>query len=269
MNYNTLAKHVKLAIIRTQYGSNLIDRHYQTHHQQFKRRNIPTAAYAWVRGANALEMEKEATDFYNRTKQFLPTFWFLDVEEKSMPDMRFGVQIFLKKLRALGANKVGVYIAHHLYQNFNIDVAQFDAVWIPHYGKNNGTITSKPQFPCDLHQYTDRGKLPGYSGYLDLNRLTGTKPLEFFSENSKIKIKTVPPEKQPGQYEIIVAVGAFATANDAKQRINRRGTVRPGTYKIFNEYDGMINVTKQQGVPGSWINPKDNVRKQNNEREIE
>ena len=190
INYDELAKQVKFVIIRTQYGSNLIDRHYKTHHREFQKRGIPTAAYAWVRGVSINDMEKEATDFYNRTKEFNPTFWFLDVEERSMNDMRAGVKAYQKKLRELGAKKVGVYIAHHLYKQFNIDVNDFDAIWLPHYGKNNGTVTSRPSYPCDLHQYTDRGRLKGYDGFLDLNRLTGTKPLSYFIGEGNASAKT-------------------------------------------------------------------------------
>lgn len=190
IDYDELAKQVKLVIIRTQFGSRLIDRHYKTHHNEFQKRGIPTAAYAWVRGVSISDMEKEAVDFYNRTKEFNPTFWFLDVEEQSMKDMRAGVKAYVKKLRELGAKKVGVYIAHHLYKQFNIDTSDFDAVWIPHYGKNNGSVTSKPVYPCDLHQYTDKGRLKGYGGYLDLNRLTGTKPLSYFIGEQNATTKT-------------------------------------------------------------------------------
>jgi|SRR5690554_829712 len=190
INYDELAKQVKFVIIRTQYGSNLIDRHYKTHHREFQKRGIPTAAYAWVRGVSISDMEKEATDFYNRTKEFNPTFWFLDVEERSMNDMRAGVKAYAKKLRGLGAKKVGVYIAHHLYKQFNIDTSDFDAVWIPHYGKNNGTVTSKPSFPCDIHQYTDRGRLKGYDGFLDLNRIVSDKPLSYFTDGQASKKTT-------------------------------------------------------------------------------
>lgn len=181
INYDKLAKQVKLVIIRTQYGSNLIDRHYKTHHTEFRKRGIPTACYAWVRGINEKDMEIEATDFYNRTKDLNPTFWFLDVEEQSMADMRNGIKAYVKKLRKLGAKKVGVYIGHHLYKQFNLDMNDFDAIWIPHYGVNNGTVNSKPSFPCDIHQFTSTGRLEGYNGNLDLNRLMGTKPLSYFT----------------------------------------------------------------------------------------
>jgi GH25 family lysozyme M1 (1,4-beta-N-acetylmuramidase) len=181
MNYDKLAKQVDLVIIRTQYGSRTIDRHYKTHHAEFRKRGISTAAYAWVRGINIADMKREARDFYARTKDLNPTFWFLDVEEISMQDMRAGVKAYVQELRNLGAKKVGAYIAHHLYKQLNLDLNDFDAIWIPHYGKNNGQVTSTPQFPCDIHQYTDKGQLDGYPGYLDLNRLMGTKALEYFT----------------------------------------------------------------------------------------
>lgn len=189
INYDKLAKQVKLVIIRTQYGSRVIDKHYKTHHKEFQKRDIPTACYAWVRGVSIDDMKVEAIDFYQRTKEFNPTFWFLDVEEESMKDMRAGVSAYVRALKNCGAKKVGIYVGHHLYKKFNLNLNEVDAVWIPHYGRNDGTLNSKPSYPCDIHQYTDKGRLDGYSGYLDLNRLTGTKPLEFFTGREKEEIK--------------------------------------------------------------------------------
>lgn len=197
MNYDKLAKQVDFAIVRTQYGSKTIDRHYKTHHRELRKRGIPTAAYAWVRGVSITDMQREATDFYNRTKDLHPTFWFLDVEEKSMPNMRAGVSAYVDELRRLGAKKVGVYIAHHLYTSFNLDMSKFDAVWIPHYGKNTGKVDSKPTYPCDIHQYTSKGRLDGYNGNLDLNRLMNGRTIEFFT-GGKTTTKT-PVTAKPGK----------------------------------------------------------------------
>ena len=181
MDYDRLAKQVDLAIIRTQYGSRTLDRHYKTHHREFQKRGVYTAAYAWVRGVSVSDMRKEAKDFYNRTKDLNPTFWFLDVEEKSMDNMRIGISAYVNELRRLGVEKIGIYVAHHLYKDFNLNLDEVEAVWIPHYGRNIGKVDSKPDFPCDLHQYTSKGRLDGYSGNLDLNRLMGNKKLEFFT----------------------------------------------------------------------------------------
>lgn len=180
IDYDKMAKELDLAIIRTQYGSATLDRHYKTHHAELRKRGVPTHAYAWVRGVSLSDMEKEATDFYNRTKDLNPEVWWLDVEEISMADMRNGVSAYVKKLRQLGARKVGAYIAHHLYKQLNLKVEEFDAVWIPRYGNNNGQQQQKPAYPCDLWQYTSTGRIAGYSGDVDLNVLTGSKGLDWF-----------------------------------------------------------------------------------------
>lgn len=282
INYDKLAKQVDLVIIRTQYGSNTIDRHYKTHHQEFQKRGIPTAAYAWIRGSSVADMEKEATDFYNRTKKFNPVFWFLDVEEKTMSDMRKGTSAFLKKLRSLGAKNVGIYVGHHLYKSFNLDLSEADAVWIPHYGSNNGTVNSKPAYPCDIHQYTDKGKLDGYGSYLDLNRILSDKELEFFTGKMKEEIKEEKPATKPVEvvnqppkesnqpnyskppklgttYQNKKDTPGYMTAADAKAGRNKKTTIKAGIYYVFNSKDGMINVTTKNGTPGSWINPNGTV----------
>lgn len=194
IDYDKFAKQLNFAIIRTQYGSLTVDTAYKTHHAELRKRGVPTAAYAWVRGVSENDMRVEARDFYNRTKDINPTFWFLDVEEKSMNDMRTGIKAYVKELRSLGAKKVGVYIAHHLYKSFNLDMSDFDAVWIPRYGTNNGKPQTKPDYPCDLWQYTSVGRLEGYSGSLDLSVIISDKPLSFFTgEKEKV---TVNPESE-------------------------------------------------------------------------
>ncbi|WP_122646729.1 GH25 family lysozyme [Enterococcus mediterraneensis] len=182
INYDKLAKAVDGVIIRIQYGSNYIDKHYKTHINEFKKRGVPIAVYAWVRGSSYSDMETEAKDFYNRAKAYNPTFWWLDVEEKSMSDMRGGVEKYRAKLKSLGAKKVGVYVANHLYASFNLDTAKFDGIWIPTYGSNNGQYNgSNPTATSnyDIHQYTSNGKLNGYNGPLDLNRIV-RKGFDYF-----------------------------------------------------------------------------------------
>lgn len=61
-----------------------------------------------------------------------------------------------------------------------------------------------------------------------------------------------------GTYVVKVDVGAYYTSDNARSHKNRLGTVKKGTYWIYNIYNGMINVTNQKGAMGSWINPADN-----------
>lgn len=247
IDYDKLAKQVKLAIIRTQYGSRTIDRHYKTHHRELQKRGVPTAAYAWVRGVSITDMRIEARDFYNRTKGLNPTFWFLDVEEKSMADMRSGISAYVDELRKLGAKRVGVYIAHHLYKQFNLDMGKFDAVWIPHYGRNNGQPNSKPAFPCDIHQYTSKGRLDGYNGNLDLNRLTGTKPLEFFiGACTGVKTETKPQTKKTWQYYISGPV-----VKELQSELNKQFNAGLKVDGYFGDDTIKALVTVRQGAKGN------------------
>ncbi|HZK18079.1 MAG TPA: glycoside hydrolase family 25 protein [Clostridia bacterium] len=179
IDYKVLCGQLRMAIIRVQYGSKKIDIHYETHIKEMKKHGVPFGVYAWVRGISETDMAAEAKDFFDRTEDYNPLFYVLDVEEKSMDDMRAGINAYVKALRKHTNRKIGAYIAHHRYTEFNIDTGKFDFIWIPHYGRNDGTPSSEPSYPCDLHQYTDRGRLEGYDGYLDLSRLTGTRPLEF------------------------------------------------------------------------------------------
>ena len=61
-------------------------------------------------------------------------------------------------------------------------------------------------------------------------------------------------------YKVVTAVPGYYTSLDAKNHRDQRNTVQPATYHIYNEANGMINVTSQEGTPGSWINPEDNKK---------
>ena len=202
INYDKLAKAVDGVIVRVQYGSNYIDKHYKTHISNFQKRGVPVAVYAWVRGSSYSDMETEARDFYNRAKAYNPTFWWLDVEEQSMGDMRGGCEKYRAKLKALGAKKVGAYVANHLYSKFNLDINKYDGLWVPTYGSNNGQYNgSNPTSTSayNIHQYTSAGRLDGYSYDLDLNRLAKGSFETFFGGKAAGKPKPTPKPK-PAAY---------------------------------------------------------------------
>ena len=60
----------------------------------------------------------------------------------------------------------------------------------------------------------------------------------------------------PGLFEAAVALDTYLTADEAANRINAVGRYEAGTYFIFREHSGMLNLTKTEGVPGAWINPE-------------
>lgn len=188
IDYDTVSKNISGAIVRIQSGShtkkdnnasdkNGLDKHYKTHIEEFQKRNIPVAVYAYVTGKNENDMKKEASSFYKAASKYNPTFYWLDVEEKTMDDMNAGVETFRQELEKLGAKNIGIYIGTYFMNAHAISTEKFDSVWIPAYGTNSGYYNAAPNtdLDYDLHQYTSEGYVNGYSQTLDLNLITTLK----------------------------------------------------------------------------------------------
>src|SRR5699024_3735779 len=180
INWAKASKELDFAILRVQDGSSTKDRKYKRNAREAKKYSVPFGNYAFTRFVSINDAKVEARDFWKRGDKSA-NFWVADVEVKTMGNMRAGAQAFIDELRRLGAKKVGLYVGHHVYERFQADKIKSDFVWIPRYGKR------KPAYPCDLWQYTEMGSLAGVNGHVDLNRLTGTKPLRFFTSGKKPK----------------------------------------------------------------------------------
>ncbi|MDZ4627060.1 GH25 family lysozyme [Bacillus cereus] len=173
INWPVAKQHIDFIIARVQDGSNYVDPLYKGYVQSMKQHGIPFGNYAFCRFVSINDAKKEAQDFWNRGDKSA-TVWVADVEVKTMEDMRAGTQAFIDELRRLGAQKVGLYVGHHMYAPFGMANVKSDFVWIPRYGGN------RPAYPCDIWQYTETGNVPGI-GKCDLNELIGDKSLEWFT----------------------------------------------------------------------------------------
>lgn len=173
---------VSLSIIRVQDGSSHQDLKYMENIQKCISAGGKYAVYAYFRAVSTADAQQEAQDFYDRVQRVVagkqqPIFYALDVESVEMGGsasmMRAGVEAYMNKLNALGIpdSKIVLYIANHLYDQFNLNVARPGAIWIPSYGLDDGTLanSTKPTHPCDLHQYTSKGTVKGITGNVDMN----------------------------------------------------------------------------------------------------
>lgn len=70
-----------------------------------------------------------------------------------------------------------------------------------------------------------------------------------YSEKKPTTVKT---------YKLVVACKIYSTSDDAKNKKNSKGKYSAGTYYIYKEVNGMINITTTKGQAGSWINPAEN-----------
>ena len=191
INYDTLSQNVSGAIVRVHSGAqttkqndaahiNGLDKAFQSHITEFQKRNIPVGVYAYVAGKNIQEMEKAAESFYNAASPYNPSYYWLDVEEKTMSDMNDGVEAFRAKLESLGVKNIGIYVGVYFMEEHSIDTSKFSSVWIPSYGSDSGfyEATPKTDLDYDIHQYTSKGKVAGFNHDLDINVISASKNKE-------------------------------------------------------------------------------------------
>lgn len=225
INWPVAAPQIEFAICRVQYGSNLVDHLYNDHISRLEQYGIPHAAYAYGCFVSVADAIVEAKDFLARVNPNAK-FLVLDVEDdtvKSMNskgnlnDLAKASQVFIDTCKAAGW-KVGFYVAHHMYGDYNLQSVQADFIWLPRYGTNDGRPQKKPAYPCDIWQYTDNGYIDGI-GKVDINLLQGNKTSAWFT-GEKQPEKTV----SNGGYQYVKS-GGFGTnlLNEAIQAMVDRG----------------------------------------------
>ncbi|OOZ97606.1 N-acetylmuramoyl-L-alanine amidase [Bacillus cereus] len=207
INWPVAARQIEFAICRVQYGSNLVDHLYNDHVTNLEKYGIQHAAYAYGCFVSVADAIVEAKDFLARVNSNAK-FLVLDVEDdtvKSMKskgnlnDLAKASQAFIDTCKAAGW-KVGFYVAHHMYGDYNLQSVQADFIWLPRYGTNDGSPQKKPSYPCDIWQYTDNGYIDGI-GKCDINLLQGDKGLGWYID----RVQEVHAPKQN-----IVQSGAFS-----------------------------------------------------------
>jgi GH25 family lysozyme M1 (1,4-beta-N-acetylmuramidase) len=132
-----------------------------------------------VTGTSINAMKEQAKTFYQRAAAYKPTCWFLDIEQPATmpyPQLANGVETFRATLSKLGAKNIGLYSTAAFLSENSINASYFNVVWLADYGQNTGTWNSSPQTNLNyqIQQYTSMGRLAGYNGDLDLNRLTSS-----------------------------------------------------------------------------------------------
>lgn len=190
INWDRLAPHLAFCIIKASglYG-NGADPYYAYNVEGAVSHGVPFHAYHFLYCVTEVQAKRDAKLFFDAVKAVgrWPLFWVLDCEsqwgikDNQAPSI---ARVFEDELRRLakeqgpGEIQVALYVGQEMYKHWAFDYDHFAYVWIPGYGEK-----WKPPMACDLWQYTDKGKLPGINDNVDLNKLMGTKPLEYFITN--------------------------------------------------------------------------------------
>lgn len=189
IDYDKLLSDSALVIMRTGYrstgsaGTIYEDQKFELHASEMKKRGARFGVYFYSVADTAAKGAEEARKFVEFASKYNPLFYAIDAEYATMTNA--GINGFVDEMHNLGIQRVGCYVAHNHYKDYNYDSlrSKFSFTWIPRYGSNTGNIanSTKPAYVCDLWQFTSRGTIAGISGNVDLNVITGDgKPLSWF-----------------------------------------------------------------------------------------
>lgn len=95
------------------------------------------------------------------------------------------------------------------------------------------------------------------SGMINVTRVAG-QPGWWINPGDNTPQPSPAPPTSNGAYTVNRSIPGYVNAGDAAKHQNSNSMVPVGTYSIFNQSQGMLNVTRQAGSPGWWINPSDN-----------
>lgn len=117
-----------------------------------------------------------------------------------------------------------------------------------HIFKNGGLIAA--DITVTMSEYVTKNTVSAYN----ISKTSKSKKKKSLSNKSVNSIAI------GGTYTIKTQLVGYYTSLEAKNQkaTNRTGKVYPGKYYIYNKANGMVNVTKVKGSPGSWINPTKN-----------
>ncbi|UQZ76861.1 hypothetical protein C2I17_21220 [Niallia circulans] len=174
---------------------------------------------------------------------------------------------YLKSDVARFEKAVNDYVKVPLTQN------QFDALVSFTYNCGAGALQRST-----LLELLNQGKYEDAADQFDVWIKSGNKVLNGLvkrrAQEKELFLRDLPAEKveKPKKttssakdnvktYQVTKQHNGYATAADAKSKKDKKTTVPKGKYYVFNESQGMINVTTKKGVPGSWINPSETTAK--------
>lgn len=204
-------------IIRAGYGQNNIDKKFKINIKNALAAGLKVGIY-WFSYAYTIEMARKEADYclkaikgYDVT---LPVFFDWEYDSMSYAQ-KHGVKCTKDLITSMGVAfcqsiKNGGYKAGYYenpdYLKNHVDQSKFKGFyfWLAHY-------TSKRSLICDIWQYSDKGKVDGITGYVDMNELVNTKLIENEQE------KQEKPKKTTSTTEIYIVKSGDTLSGIAKK----------------------------------------------------
>jgi lysozyme len=171
---------IEFAFIKATEGTSYVSSSYEPHRKAARRREIPVGAYHFARPDFDDGPEAEADHFLEvaapKAGDLLPV---LDLERfgPSRRETARWAKRWLKRVQ----KRIGEPPILYTYSSFAQSLVGHEGgltrfpLWLANYGKNDGKAHRVAPVgewtSIAVHQYTSEGRIPGYTGPLDLNRL--------------------------------------------------------------------------------------------------
>lgn len=161
-------------IIRCGYGNNTKsqdDKMFISNIENAIKYNFKVGVYLYSYAENesmALSEAQHTIRLISRYKDKLYYPVFIDLEEeRGSKKAKEIATVFCEELKKLGY-KVGVYANAFWWSKYLKGLNKYTK-WVARYGLNNGKVNGEVGQECSIWQYTDKGKVNGIKGYVDLN----------------------------------------------------------------------------------------------------
>lgn len=207
-SWDAIQKNCPFLITKATEGTAYVDPTLTSFILNCEKRKIPYWVYTFLKSGNELA---QAQFMVKTCKPKIGDYfvgYILDIERNNSPE---SVKNALDWLKAQG-HKTMLYTQYSQrdrYKSIIDNRGDNCAWWEARYGKNEKTYN--PRYPShdgvDLHQFTENGTIRGINTYVDLNRLTGTKPLEWFTTKQGNAVK--PMNKPDETYDAELYSGDF------------------------------------------------------------
>ena len=180
INWLKLAATTPFVIFKGTQRNDFVSPTLDLYIQKAEETKVPYWIYAYLEKGN----EKTQAEFLVKTCKSLIGSYFIgyviDAEEGNT------YSDILKALEVVkaAAGKAMFYGEYKIWKKLAKAGKTADVIfWEARYGLNSGVYNSlfPPHKTCALHQYTDKGLTTFIQGEVDLNRLTGIVPLEWFT----------------------------------------------------------------------------------------